>query len=85
MPGYVPGDVTFTSRATNATVLLEPLTARKRTDGFWLFNSGQADGTMFAKNVDGFQLLTGLVAFGASQRMGQREIDDFVLVIGDNT
>ena len=84
MPGYVPGDVTFTKRSTKATVLLEPLTARKRTDGFWLFNSGQHNGTMFAKNVDGWQLLTGTAAFGAAQRMGQREVDDFVLVLGDN-
>ena len=79
-----PSSVVFTERSTSATVTLEPLRAKKRSDGFWLFLSGLADGTMFTKNSDGWQLLAGLAAFGAGQRMGQREVDDFVLVLGDN-
>ena len=74
----------YTERSTSATTSLEPLRAKKRSDGFWLFLSGLADGTMFTKNSDGWQLLLGSAAFGASQRMGQREVDDFVLLIGDN-
>lgn len=83
-PRATPDSVVFTERSTSATTSLEPLRAKKRSDGFWLFLSGLADGTMFVKNADGFQLLTGLAAFGATQRMGQRETDDFVLVLGDN-
>ena len=82
--GHNPASVAFTARSVLATVMLEPLKAKKRSDGFWLFLSGLADGTMFSKNTDGWQLLTGLTAFGAVQRMGQRESDDFVLVLGDN-
>lgn len=84
-PRATPTPVVFTERSAVATTSLEPLRAKKRSDGFWLFLSGLADGTMFTKNTDGFQLLKGLEAFGAVQRMGQREVDDFVLVLGDNS
>lgn len=83
-PRPTPDSVVFTERSASATTSLEPLRAKKRSDGFWLFLSGLADGTMFTKNADGWQLLAGLAAFEASQRMGQREVDDFVLVLGDN-
>lgn len=83
--GSNPASVTFTARSVSATVALKPLTARKRTDNFWLFLSGLAAGTMFAKNADGWQLLSGVAAFGATQRMGQEENDDFILVLGDNS
>ena len=79
-----PSSVVFTERSADATTSLEPLRAKKRSDGFWLFLSGLADGTMFTKNSDGWQLLAGLSAFGASQRLGQREVDDFVLLLGDS-
>ena len=80
-----PSSVVFTERSARASVWLEPLTAKKRSDGFWLFLSGLADGTMFTKNADDWQLLTGTVAFRADQRTGKRDIDAFVLVLEDNT
>ncbi len=75
----------YTERSTSATKSLEPLRARKRSDGFWLFLSGLANGTMFTRTSAGWQLLAGLAAFGAGQRMGQEESGDFVLVIEDNS
>ena len=83
MPGYVPGEVTVTLRSANATVSLRPLTAKKRSDGFWLFNSGRKGGKTFTKDANDNQLLVGLDAFGATQRMGKLS-SDFVLVLGDN-
>lgn len=80
-----PADVTFTERSTGASVWLKSLTARKRSDDFWLFLSGLKGATMFAKNSAGWQLLNGTVAFGAAQRMGNRDTDDFVLVLEDNS
>ena len=43
-----PSSVVFTERSASATAMLEPLRAKKRSDGFWLFLSGLADGTMFS-------------------------------------
>ena len=84
--GHNPASVAFTERTANITVMLEPLTAKKRTsDDFWLFLSGLVDGTMFAKNSEDWQLLNGTAAFSAVQRMGQEEDDDFVLVLEDNS
>ena len=83
--GHNPASVTFTERSTSATTLLEPLRAKKRSDGFWLFLSGLADGTMFTRTSAGWQLLSGTAAFGAGQRMGQEESGDFVLVVEDNS
>ena len=94
--GHNPASVTFTERATPASVVytersagasvwLEPLTAKKRSDDFWLFLSGLADGTMFTKNSEDWQLLNETAAFSADQRMGQEENDDFVLLLEDNS
>ncbi len=80
-----PASVVFTERSASATTSLEPLRAKKRSDGFWLFLSGLSDGTMFTRTSAGWQLLAGLAAFGAGQRMGQEETGDFVLVIEDNS
>ena len=74
-----------TERSTATTTLLEPLRAKKRSDGFWLFLSGLADGTIFTRTSAAWQLLAGLAAAGAGQRMGQEETGDFVLVIEDNS
>ena len=84
-PRATPDSVVFTERSAASTTSLEPLRARKRSDGFWLFLSGLADGTMFTRTSAGWQLLAGLAAFGAGQRMGQEESGDFVLVIEDNS
>ena len=80
-----PGAVVYTERSKPSTTSLEPLTARQRDDGFWLFLSGIKDGEMFYKNSDDWQLLNGTLAFGAVQRMGQKESDDFVLVLEDSS
>jgi len=80
-----PSAVVYIERSTDDSVWLEPLTTKKRSDGFWLFLSGLADGTMFTKNAEGWQLLNGTAAFGADQRMGQEEDDDFVLLLEDNS
>ena len=80
-----PASVVFTERSAGASVWLEPLTAKERSDGFWLFLSGLADGTMFTKNAEDWQLLLGSTWLGADQRMGQEEDDDFVLLIEDNS
>ena len=82
--GHNPASVTFTSRSTSATVLLHDLSMRKRSDGFWTYLSGISKGEIFAKDSNGFQLLNGAAAFGDSQRLGKREADEFVLILGDN-
>ena len=82
---HSPASVAFTERSTAATVSLEPLTARKNSNNFWLFLSGIKNGDVFAKNSDNFQLLNGTLAFGAAQRLGRRDtVDRFVLILGDN-
>jgi hypothetical protein len=80
-----PAAVVYTERSTSASTWLEPLTARKRSDGFWLFLSGLANGTMFTKNDDDWQLFLSADAFGNVQRMGKRAEDGFVLLLEDNT
>lgn len=80
-----PASVTYTERSVAATVMLAPLTARKRSDDFWLFLSGLVGAKIFTKNANSFQLLIDDAALGAAQRMGKRDIDSFVLILGDNT
>ena len=82
--GHNPPNVTFAARSVAATSILAPLTAKKNSTNWWLFNSGLADGTIFAKNATNCQLLSGVTAFGAAQRMGKRDEDGFILVIKDN-
>ena len=83
-PRATPDSVVFTERSTSATVSLEPLTTRKNSADWWLFFSGLAEGEMFTKNAADWQLLAGLKAFGADQRMGKRDTDRFVLVLEDS-
>ena len=80
-----PDAVVFTERSAPSTRSLAPLTGKKNSDDWWLFNSGNAEGSMFTKNADDWQLLAGTVAFAAAQRMGKRDEDEFVLVIEDNS
>ncbi len=79
-----PSAVSFTERSAAATASLEPLTTLKNSDGWWLFLSGLADGETFTKTSASWQLLAGLKAVGATQRMGKLDTNGFVLLIEDN-
>ena len=83
--GHNPVSVTFTERSTAATVSLNELSMRKNSVGFWLYLSGLRRGDIFAKSSDGFQLLNGTTkAVNSAQRLGKRDVDEFVLILGDN-
>ena len=80
-----PVSVTFTERSTLATVSLHELSMRQNSDGFWLYLSGLREGDIFSKNSNNFQLLNGTTkTVAALQRLGKRDVDEFVLILGDN-
>ena len=83
--GHNPVSVFFTERSTAATVSLHELSMRKNSDDFWLYLSGLRLGGIFSKNADDFQLLNSTIKrVSDPQRLGKRDTDGFVLILGDN-